>query len=265
MPTHEQTVRHQFEPRAQAYLASAVHRAGPDLDYARQLIGQTLSSTDPALDVGCGAGHLAFVLGAYTGRMVALDPSPAMLAAVSSGAAERGLHQIEVCQGSAESLPFSDRVFALVCTRYSAHHWTRLEPALREICRVLSPGGHALLIDTLGADDALADTHLQAVELLRDLSHVRNRSRSEWCTLLQSAGLAEVDYREWPTRLEFASWVERMRTPDDRVAVIRALQDAAPQEVRDTLRIEADGSFTLRTGLFWLRRQSLHAPERPTR
>ena len=258
MPTHEQTVRHQFEPRAQAYLVSAVHRAGPDLAYARQLVGQTLSRTDQALDVGCGAGHLAFALAAYAGRVVALDPSPAMLAAVSSGAAERGLHQIEVCQGSAHSLPFPDRAFALVCTRYSAHHWTRLEPALREMGRVLSPDGHALLIDTLGAEDALADTHLQAVELLRDLSHVRNRSRSEWCALLQSAGLIEVDHREWPTRLEFSSWVERMRTPDDRVAVIRALQVAAPQEVREALGIEADGSFTLRTGLFWLRKQTSH-------
>ena len=259
MPTHEQTVRHQFEPRAQAYLASAVHRAGPDLDYARQLIGQTPAGTDQALDVGCGAGNLACAIATYASRVVALDPSPAMLATMSRSAAERGLRQIEVCQGSAESLPFSDRAFSLVCTRYSAHHWTRLEPALREMCRVLSPGGHALLIDTLGAEEALADTHLQAVELLRDLSHVRNRSRSEWRALLQSAGLAEVDFREWPTRLEFSSWVARMSTPTDRVAVIRGLQDTAPQEVREALGIEADGSFTLRTGLFWLRKQTSRA------
>lgn len=254
MRTHEQTVLHQFDPRAEAYLVSAVHRAGPDLEHAKALVRRTTSPASQALDVGCGAGHLAFTLAPCVGRMVALDPSAAMLATVSGSAAGRGSSQIEVRQGNAESLPFQDGTFSLVCTRYSAHHWTRLEAAVQEMRRVLAPGGHALIIDTLGMEDALADTYLQSLELLRDVSHVRNRSRSEWRPLLQAAGLEEVEYRDWPTRLEFSSWVARMGTPADRVAVIRGLQESAPREVRQALAIEADGSFTLRTALFWARK-----------
>lgn len=256
MRTHEQTVQDQFDPRAQAYLTSAVHSAGPDLEYGRQLAEQTLTRADQALDIGCGAGHLAFALAPYVGRIVALDPSPAMLATVSSNAAQRGLHQIDVGQGNAEALPHPHESFALVCTRYSAHHWTRLEAALREMYRVLAPGGHALIIDTLGAADALTDTFLQATELLRDVSHVRNRSRNEWRSLLQTTGLTEVEYREWPTRIEFSLWAARMRTPAERVAVIRGLQEAAPREVTEALAIETDGSFTIQTGLFWLRKEA---------
>lgn len=251
MRTHEQTVQHQFDPRAQAYLHSAVHSSGPDLDYARTLARAAVSGTDQALDIGCGAGHLAFALAPYVGRIVALDPSPAMLETVARRAAERGVPRIEVHQGTATSLPFADGSFFLVCTRYSAHHWTRLEPALQQMCRVLSPGGHALIIDTLGAEDALTDTYLQSMELLRDVSHVRNRSISQWRELLRSNGLIEKEYRQWPTRLEFRSWVARMHTPADAVAVIRALQEAAPREVREALAVEADGSFTIHTGLFW--------------
>ncbi|EQD78094.1 Methyltransferase type 11, partial [mine drainage metagenome] len=81
-------------------------------------------------------------------------------------------------------------------------------------------------MDTLGAEDALTDTHMQAIELLRDVSHVRNRSVDEWRSLLRSAGLTALEHREWPTRLEFSSWVARMRTPADRVAAIRGLQEA---------------------------------------
>jgi ubiquinone/menaquinone biosynthesis C-methylase UbiE len=253
MRTHEQIVQHQFDPRAEAYLGSAVHSAGPDLQYAKGLVQRTAARTDEALDIGCGAGHLAFALAPYLGRVVALDPSPGMLATVADGAAQRGLSRIEVRRGNAESLPFPDGAFPLVCTRYSSHHWRRLETAIQEMRRVLAPGGHALIIDTLGAEDALTDTYLQSTELLRDVSHVRNRSLREWRTLLQSAGLTEVEYRQWPTRLEFTSWVARMRTPEDRIAVIRGLQDVAPREVREALAIEADGSFTLGTGLFWLR------------
>ena len=46
-------------------------------------------------------------------------------------------------------------------------------------------------------------------------------------------------------------WVERMRTPAQLVAAIRTLQERAPAEVRSALELEADGSFTARTGLLW--------------
>ncbi len=254
MRTHEQAVQSQFDPRAQAYLTSAVHSAGPDLERAKALVAQAVPPATQALDIGCGGGHLSFALTPHVARIIALDPSPSMLAAVSKAAADRGLGQIETRQGNAESLPFVDGSFGLVCTRYSAHHWTRLDEAVRELARVLAPGGHALIIDTLGQEEALADTFMQSLELLRDPSHVRNRSRAEWRSLLQSAGLTELEQAQWPTRLEFASWVERMRTPADRVAVIRSLQEGAPREARSALQIEADGSFTLQTGLFWLRK-----------
>jgi hypothetical protein len=125
---------------------------------------------------------------------------------------------------------------------------------VRELGRVLEPGGHALIIDALGHEDPLVDTFLQSIELLRDPSHVRNRTVAEWRSLLWSAHLIELECAEWPTRLEFASWVRRMGTPAERVAVIRSLQKAAPQEVRQALQIESDGSFTIQTGLFWLRK-----------
>lgn len=254
MSTHEQTVQSQFDPRAHAYLTSAVHSAGPDLERAKELVKQAVPSAARALDIGCGAGHLSFALAPHVTRIVALDPSPSMLTTVSQAAAAKGLGQIETRQGNAESLPFDNGSFPLVCTRYSAHHWTRLEDAVREVARVLAPGGHALVIDTLGHEDPLVDTFLQTIELLRDGSHVRNRSRSNWRSLLGSAGLIELEQAEWPTRLEFASWAERMHTPADRVTVIRSLQEGAPQEVRQALQVEADGSFTIQTGLFWLRK-----------
>ena len=138
-------------------------------------------------------------------------------------------------------------------TRYSAHHWLDLPGALAELRRVVRPGGFLLVIDLLGADHPLVDTHLQCIELLRDPSHVRDRTVAEWRTLLREAGFEPGEHSTWPTRLEFASWVERMRTPAALVAAIRILQQGAPAEVHRALQIEADGSFTPHTGLFWTR------------
>jgi ubiquinone/menaquinone biosynthesis C-methylase UbiE len=254
MRTHADSVQEQFDPQAQAYLKSQVHAAGPDLDYAARLVAQALPSGATALDVGCGAGNLSFRLCRGVRRMVALDPSPTMLTTVSQQAAARGLDNVETRQGSAQALPFEAAAFDLVASRYSAHHWTRLEEALREMQRVTRAGGFLLLIDSLAPEDPLVDTHFQAIELLRDRSHVRNRSVSEWQARLGTAGFALLEQQQWPTRIEFASWVERMRTPPEHTLAIRALQSKAPLEVQRALAFESDGSFVVQTGLFWARR-----------
>jgi len=251
MRTHSQAVQDQFDPQARAYLTSAVHAAGPDLQAARELAARSLAAAAEVLDVGTGAGHLSFTLAPLARRVVALDPSAGMLHTVRGAAAERGLQQIETCEAAAAALPFAPATFDLVCTRYSAHHWFDLPRALCEMRRVVKPDGFILVIDLLGDDHPLVDTHLQSIELLRDTSHVRDRSVAEWHLLLREAGFTHIEHRTWSTRLEFASWVQRMRTPEALVTAIRMLQTGAAAEVQRALNIEADGSFTPRTGLFW--------------
>jgi ubiquinone/menaquinone biosynthesis C-methylase UbiE len=253
MRSHSQSVQDQFDPQARAYLTSAVHAAGPDLLAARERVAHNLRADAVVLDVGTGAGHLSFTLAPLARRVVALDPSAGMLATVRRAAAERGLAQIETCEAAAAALPFAPASFDLVCTRYSAHHWFDIPRALGEMRRVVKPDGFILVIDLLADDHPLVDTHLQSIELLRDTSHVRDRSVAEWHALLAQGGFAAIEYDTWSTRLDFASWVQRMRTPEALVTAIRMLQAAAPAEVQRALNIEADGSFTPRTGLFWAR------------
>ena len=251
MRTHDQAVVAQFDPRAQAYLSSTVHAAGPDLEQARQLVQQSRLSGASLLDVGCGAGHLCFALAPFFERVVATDLSSAMLATVRAAAAQRQLPQIEVQQASVLDLPFPDGHFDMVASRYSAHHWHDVSAGLREMRRVLRPGGVLMMIDLMGDESPLVDTHLQTIELLRDPSHVRDYSPSQWRSMLQIAGWELQQEAFWATRLEFGSWIGRMRTPPEIAALIRNLLAGAAGEVREGLAVEPDGSFTPRTGLFW--------------
>lgn len=249
--THAQSVNSQFDPKSAAYLASPVHAAGPDLARARELVGQVARAGDEALDVGCGAGHLSFNLAPSFARVVALDASKGMLDTVRDAAAAKGLGNIVTEQASAEELPFTDGCFAVTATRYSAHHWGNVAMAMQAMRRVTQPGGHVLVIDIESSMIPLVDTHIQSFEMLRDHSHVRDYTGGEWRAMFAAAGIELVEHAAWPTRMEFMSWVERMRTPPARIAMIRSLQLQAPQEVRDALAIEEDGSFTIQTGLFW--------------
>lgn len=249
---HSETVHAQFDSQAQAYLQSAVHAAGPDLLHASELITQSIpAASGRFLDVGCGAGHLSFAVAGALASVVAVDPSPNMLATVSRAAREKGLTNIQTIQASAESMPFDDGQFCVVASRYSAHHWLKLPEALKEMRRVVKPGGYLLMLDIEGDENPLVNTHLQAIELLRDRSHIQDRSPSEWDRLITDAGFSTIEHQSWVTRLEFEPWVTRMRTSPERVAMIRTVQQEAPAEVREALAIEEDGSFSMKTGLWW--------------
>jgi len=254
MLSHDDTVHQQFDPQAHAYLHSVVHARGPDLAQAQSLVAGAVRPNGAAVDVGCGPGHLSFVLARCLARVVAVDPSAQMLSTVEQTASAQGLTAIQTRQAAAESLPFDAGSFALACTRYSAHHWTDLDAAVKELHRVLEPAGYLLVIDVEGHEDALTDTHLQTMELLRDRSHVRNRSVSQWRALLSRSGFERIVHHRWPLRLQFAPWVQRMRTAPARVEMIRILQRDAPAEAQHALAFEPDGSFTIHTSLFWARK-----------
>ncbi|MDA8382389.1 MAG: class I SAM-dependent methyltransferase [Betaproteobacteria bacterium] len=253
MTSHQRRVHRQFDPRAAAYLRSEVHARGADLRLAQELIAGALAPGARALDVGCGAGHLTYLLAERFANVAAVDLSGRMLSSVRATARERRLEGVHTHEAAAEALPFEDGAFHLVATRYSAHHWQHWEAALGQMRRVVKAGGHGLFIDSLAPDDALADTHLQAIELLRDPSHVRNRSAAEWQAGLAAAGFEIVRTARWRVRIDFASWIARMRPPARKVAMIRQLESEAPQEVREALELEPDGSFMLPVGLWWAR------------
>lgn len=256
MRTHSESVVNQFDSQASAYLSSAVHAQGDDLKTAAAYVAQHMPASGVGLDLGCGAGHLSFALAPVLSKVVAADASPSMLEVVAEAAKQRDFNNIETLQTLVESLPFADASFDVVATRYSAHHWGDVPAALSEAKRVLKPGGILLVIDVLGYENPLVDTHFQTIELLRDTSHVRDYAETEWRRMLAAAGFEVQDKQAWPVRLEFSSWVTRMRTPELNVQAIRALQQGAPKQVHEALYYESEGSFTMFTGLFCCRAQA---------
>ena len=246
---HEALVATQFGPHARAYVESADHARGADLPRFAALVAARPGSR--VLDLGCGGGHVTYAVAPYASEVLAYDLSPDMLAAVSLEAQARGLTGVRTERGTAEALPFADASFDFVFTRMSAHHWHDVAAGLAGMRRVLRPGGTAAVMDVVAPQDsALHDTFLQAIEILRDPSHVRDYTPDEWLTMLRAAGFVPSAPVTGRLRLDFAAWIDRIGTPDVQVRAIRALQAQMPPEVIDRFAIEADGSFRLDTAMF---------------
>lgn len=241
--SHDAVVEAQFGRQAAAYVASALHAGGEDLD----AIGSLAERARPgrALDLGSGGGHVAYRLAAHARSVTAVDLSAAMLDAVRETARQRGLSNIETLIASAEDLPFDDASFDFLVSRFSVHHWSDWTQGLREARRVLTPGAPAIFIDVISPGHAPFDTHLQAIELLRDPSHVRNRSEGEWATALAHAGFRVRATVKRRLRMDYRSWVDRMKTPDVHREAIRSLQHSASAGTARYFEIEPDGSFSV--------------------
>ena len=250
--SHNAVVLDQYNTRASAYVNSAVHAAGQDLDLIAQVLANQRGAV--ALDVGCGGGHLTYRLAPLVSQVVACDLAESMLAAVAEQASLRGLSNIATRAAAAESLPFEVATFDVVATRFSAHHWHAFAEGIAEMARVLKPGGLALMSDVVSPGVSLLDTWLQTLELLRDPSHVRDASTAEWDAALAAAGLAIERIEHLRLRLDFATWVARMDTPEPQVTAIRMLQARAASAVKDYFEMEEDSSFTVDTALFVARK-----------
>ncbi|GAN89805.1 methyltransferase [Gluconobacter frateurii M-2] len=229
-------------------MESAVHSQGSDLDaIVKTVQGRGFGRV---LDLGCGGGHVSYAVAPHVGQIVACDITPGMLKAVQDEASKRGLSNIEVRQASAENLPFEGAAFDAVLCRFTAHHWDGFEAGLREARRVLKPCGLAVFVDVTAPEDAVSDSWLQALELMRDISYVRDYSIGEWVSALGRSGFSMEGLTRSRLKMAFESWVARTQTPLERVEGIRSLQRGAPAVVKERLGLEEDGSFLLDVTVF---------------
>ena len=97
-----------------------------------------------ALDLGCGSGLL---LRTMARRIPGLELCGLDVAAEMLGRSHDAAPTASLTLGSGAELPFRDSVYDLVTSSLSLHHWTDPVAVLREVRRVLVPGGVALILD----------------------------------------------------------------------------------------------------------------------
>lgn len=244
-----ESIRQQFGAAAANYAVSGVHSGGANLD--AMLERAAPNGKERVLDVGCGAGHTAIAFAPHVAEVVALDMTSEMLEETSRLAKRRGLANVVVRSGFAEELPFPDGSFEIVTSRFCAHHYADPARATREAARVLCKGGRYLLVDAVALEEPVQDTYLNAIEVLRDPSHVRDASVSQWLAMFEAANLSAEKVAGWKLRQEFEPWLLRIATARSLVEGIRSLMDCAPREVREVLELsEATGyDFTMPVAL----------------
>lgn len=199
-------VREQFGTNAKAYVASEVHAKGASLQRIVELLNP--DKAWQVLDIATGAGHTAFALAPYVAHVLATDVTPEMLDQATRLAAQRGLNNITVEAADASDLPYPDSSFDLVTCRIAAHHFAVVERFIAEAVRVLKRDGRLVVVDNIVPPGAVGD-YVNALELLRDPSHVRCLNLDAWTEQFERAGLKIEHQETLAKKLQFDFWAQR--------------------------------------------------------
>ncbi len=165
------------------------------------------------LDVACGPGVVTAAVAAQAASVVAFDATEQMLEKARARCAKAGLHNVEFRRGDAEKLPFAEAEFDGAVTRAAIHHFAAPQRALDEIFRVLRPGGTAVILDCESSEDRDESILHNAIERLRDPSHVRMLPASELDACVSRAGFRDLKTTTWDMNRELEEWLAIVNDP----------------------------------------------------
>jgi SAM-dependent methyltransferase len=140
-----------------------------------------LSPTDHVLEVGCGPGFFspAIARSLPAGHLTLFDVQPPMLEMARKRLEKYGLVNFTTAAGSAENLPFGDAAFDVVLMVTVLGEVPDRAAAVREVARVLRPGGCFSSTEAAGDPDRVKRTELDELAALAGLA-----KRESWPGLL---------------------------------------------------------------------------------
>jgi ubiquinone/menaquinone biosynthesis C-methylase UbiE len=143
------------------------------------------------LDVGCGTGTFVVLVKRLhpNVEVVGLDPDPKALARATRKA-EREAVSIRFDQGFSDRLPYPDASFDRVFSSFMFHHVPaeEKEPTLREVRRVLKPGGSLHMLDFGGPENA----HGYVTRLIHSARRLQDNAEGRILDLMKRAGFGQV-------------------------------------------------------------------------
>ncbi|MEY8561269.1 methyltransferase domain-containing protein [Jeotgalicoccus halotolerans] len=234
----KQDVKQQFGRSSDSYVNSKIHGKGEDLKTLIEMAHASKSET--ALDVATGGGHTANALAPVVHKVTAMDLTPEMLVSAEKFITGNGHTNVEFVEGDAEKMPFKNGTFDLVTCRIAPHHFPNVKDFIKEVYRVLKPGGRFVLNDNVAPENDEFDFFYNKIEKLRDYSHFRAWKKTEWLSMLEAENFEIHELHRFEKHFEFEDWCNRMHLTNPEIENLTSFMLAANKNVKRKFRIQTN-------------------------
>jgi ubiquinone/menaquinone biosynthesis C-methylase UbiE len=160
------------------------------------------------LEVACGPGIVAEAIAPLVSELVCIDATPEMLALAELRLEKSGHSNVTFLKAFAEALPFEAEDFDVIVTRLSFHHFEDIRAVLSEFRRVLRPQGRLVTADVISSSDREESKLHNALEKLRDPTHVHMFSQQEFLETLRSSDFEPIVEECWEQQRNFSEWAK---------------------------------------------------------
>jgi len=198
-------VREQFTKTAEVFGNFAVATRGGEAAKLAEMV--RASKADRVIDVACGPGTLALRFAPQVRWACGVDLTPAILQRAKQTAAAEGLANLVFTIGDAHRLPFADNSLDIAITSYALHHMPDAPRVIAEMARVVRPGGRVGVADIRVEEDSAVAELNNRIERIRDASHTRTMSRSEYERAFRAAGLRVTGQQIHENARQFDHWL----------------------------------------------------------
>lgn len=235
---HNAVVRSQFALQARPF-TTALHANDPGMlgQYLRMI---PLPAGARVVDFCSGPGIVASHLEPRASRVVCLDVTHEMLLEARARA-PRSL----LAEGHAGRAPLHAGSFDAAVTRLSLHHVERPEEVVREMARVVKPGGLVVLNDIVTSEDDEESAYTEKIERLRDPSHTRCLKPSALANLPARCGLEPLAVEHYVSTLDHDEWMTRVFPPEENRPVVRRMLEAITGRDMGGMSVAVEGGVIL--------------------
>jgi ubiquinone/menaquinone biosynthesis C-methylase UbiE len=152
---------------------------------AQAINRMNVSAEAKVLDVGCGSGWAARLLAQDAKHVIGIDVSDEMIRVAREQSTD--FANVEYQVASAENLPFPDNTFTHAFSMESLYYYADIRKALREIARVLQPGGTFVTVVDLYQENLPSHQWIETLKV-----PVQLLNTAEYRSLLEAAGFMSI-------------------------------------------------------------------------
>lgn len=236
---HFSRVKEEFKRQAETLSVAPVFTDSGVLDQIHAAMKPTKTMT--LLDLGCGPGIVTAAMAPDVREVVAYDLTPEMLDKARQRCQVAGLKNVRFELGRAEDLRFEKESFDGVVTRLTIHHFPDPRRVMKEAARVTRGNGRIIVADVVSSEnDEEAMLH-NALETLRDPTHVRMFSPSDMLELIKSAGLRITSTVSWEMKRDYDEWISITNAPERVKPLYTVMATLAKAGIHAGINLHFDG------------------------